>query len=124
MFTGKYKILQGKLVPSRQADRLAMAHLLTYLKEGDEVEVFIDSLAGDGTLAQLAKLHAMIRDLAAFTGNAVQGLKLMIKDRSGLCFTRDQELICKSFGDCSREELGVAINACIELAAEVGLPLH
>lgn len=121
MFTGKLKKQDGKLVYIGHSDEVKFKAFLKKLNEGDQVEVFMDFLNDDGSLAQLAKLHAMIRDLANFTGNSGAGMKLLIKQEAGLCFVKDNELVCKSFGDCSKDELGLAIQACSTIAYRVGL---
>jgi hypothetical protein len=46
-------------------------------------------------------------------------MKLLIKQRSGLCvvFTEGDttQEICKSFGECTKDELSMSIQACIEI---------
>jgi len=39
-------------------------------------------------------------------------MKLLIKSASGLCYDTEH---CKSFAECSLTELGLAIEACIEI---------
>jgi hypothetical protein len=94
------------------------------IAEGQKVEAFFDITVEDGSLAQLAKVHAMTRDLAIHTGNSFEDMKLLVKDQAGLCVTRTVEgkefFHCKSFGDCSRSELALAIQACIELGEKTG----
>jgi hypothetical protein len=93
------------------------------LEDGQKIEAYFDILHDDGSLGQLAKLHAMIRDLAFQSGNTFQDMKLYVKDEAGLCITRSlkgKEFIeCKSFGDCSRKELSLAIQACEDLRSKI-----
>ena len=46
-------------------------------------------------------------------------MKKLVKERSGLCIlvTENgvQEEVCKSFGECTKEELSMAIEACVEI---------
>jgi hypothetical protein len=94
------------------------------IAEGQKIEAFFDITLDDGSLAQLAKVHAMVRDLAIHTGNSFDNMKLLVKDQAGLCVTREIEgkefFHCKSFGECSRNELALAIEACNELAEKTG----
>jgi len=47
-------------------------------------------------------------------------MKLQVKLRAGLCL----EQSCKSFGECSKDELSLAIQAAIEIGDMVGFNLH
>ena len=55
-------------------------------------------------------------------------MKLLIKDRAGLCIAREvsgkEYFLAKSFGDCSRDELSLAIQAAIEIGEEINYPLQ
>ena len=124
MFTGKLKKVDGKLVYTSNSSRTAYEAFVRRLAEGAEVEVYMEEINDDGTLAQLAKVHAMIKDLAAFTGNPFMGMKYEVKRQAGLCFIHQGELVAKSFGDCSIDELGLAIEAAIILGERVGLTLN
>ena len=121
MYTGKLKVVQGKLVHTRISDKEKYDRLIKSLPEGTEIEVYMDLVTDDGSLAQIAKVHAMIRDIANFTGNSVAGTKLLVKKEASLCFVHDEELVCKSFGDCSKDELGLAIQACIDIGIKIML---
>ena len=97
------------------------------VEEDQIVEFFYEATHDDGTLPQLAKIHAMLKTLSIHTGILVEDLKLMIKDKAGLCLAREvsgkEYFLAKSFGDCSRDELSLAIQAIIELGIEVNCPL-
>ena len=55
-------------------------------------------------------------------------MKLLVKDKAGLCIAREvsgkEYFLAKSFGECSKEELNLAIQACIEIGEDVNLVLH
>jgi hypothetical protein len=55
-------------------------------------------------------------------------MKLLIKDKAGLCIIREvsgkEYFLAKSFGESSKEELNLAIQACIEIGEEVNLLIH
>jgi len=88
------------------------------LQEGQKVEVFLDVNIDDGTLAQLAKIHKCIREIASETGSSFDDMKIRIKKEAGLCIRKEFEgesfMICKSFADCSKAELALVIEAIIQ----------
>ena len=83
---------------------------------------------GDGTLAQLAKLHKCIRILASQAGHPFEDMKIYVKDLSGLVIKRsiNEKEYCdwKSFAKCSKDDLNLAIQACIELGDSFNLNLR
>lgn len=125
-FNGKYKKKAGVLDTSL-AMKKQFEVFVSKLPEGMMVEAFFEATHDDGTLPQLAKLHAMIRDLSIHIGESVENMKLLVKDRAGLCVARSvsgkEYFLAKSFGDCSREELSLAIEAAIEIGQEVNHPV-
>ena len=90
-----------------------------HIPEGMLVDCYFEVTHDDGTLAQLAKVHAMIKSLAIHIGETFENMKLLVKERAGLCISKHvsgkEYLIVKSFGDCSKDELMLAIKACEEL---------
>lgn len=95
------------------------------LVDGQIVDGFYDANKDDGTLAQLAKVHACIRQLAIDTGDNFEDLKFEVKKMSGLCVAKDingeKFLVCKSFSKCSKEELGLVIETIIQIGDTVGI---
>lgn len=98
---------------------------LNGLVEGQIVDGFYDANKDDGTLAQLAKVHACIRQLAIDTGDNFEDLKFEVKKMSGLCVAKEingeKFLVCKSFSKCSKEELGLVIETIIQIGDTVGI---
>ncbi len=94
------------------------------LPEGAKVEIFVSVSGDNGTNAQIAKIHVSIRQLANEIGYSFSEMKLQIKRRSGLCFNKNGSEYCKSFGDCSKEELNSVIQEIIELGDELGSNLR
>jgi hypothetical protein len=96
--------------------------------ENTIVECFYEVQHDDGTLPQLAKIHAMIKELSTYTGETVENMKLLVKDKAGLCLIREvsgkEYFLAKSFGDCSKEELSLAIQALIEIGQSIDYPLQ
>lgn len=125
--TGKYVKKQGILNFSSLALAKQFEIFLSKVPEGTIVEFFYEVTHDDGTLPQLAKLHAMIKPLAMHIGESVENLKLLIKDKAGLCIAREvagkEYFLAKSFGDCSKDELSLAIQATLELGEQVNFPL-
>lgn len=97
------------------------------LAEGTLVEVYMDVQSDDGSLAQLAKIHAMIRQLCSHTGDTFEDMKLIIKKRAGLCIEKELDgsrfLYCKSFADASKDDLSLTIQALQEISLLLEFPL-
>lgn len=110
MFSGKFQKKNGKLVYASPQDKILYEQFLTKLAEGQVIEMYIDLVNTDHSLGQLAKVHACIRELAKESGYTFDEMKNIIKEASGL---KD-----KSFASCSKDELMLAIEACIELGRE------
>jgi hypothetical protein len=119
MFTSTLQRVGDRLVYASATDEKIYKLFVENLAEGQTVEVFFDANKDDGTLAQLAKIHKCIREIAKETGNDFEDIKDLIKVRSGFCFKKnvDGEIItkCKSFAKASKEDLGFVIEALIKL---------
>jgi len=127
-FNGKYKKENGLLKPISLADMKQYEKFVSRLADGTIVEFFYEEEHDDGTLPQLAKLHVMLKQLSMHIGETVENMKLLVKDRAGLCIAREvagkEYFLAKSFGDCSRDDLSLAIQAAIEIGEEVNFPLR
>jgi hypothetical protein len=118
MFTVKLVKQDGKLVYPDDKSKLNYQIFLDKLPEGQKVEMYIGLADTDHSVAQLAKVHACIRELAKESGYTFEEMKVLIKERSGLCYDAGDAVLCKSFAECSKEELALAIEACIELGRD------
>ena len=118
MFTGKLIKKDGKLSYATPKEKLAYEIFMEKLEEGQVVEMYIDLANADHSKAQLAKVHACIRELAKESGYTFEEMKTVIKQASGLCYEKDGLTECKSFADCSKDELMLAIEACIQIGRE------
>ena len=127
-FTCRYIKQEGGLVFASLAQAKQFELFVSKVEEGQIVECFYEATHDDGTLPQLAKLHAMLKTLSMHIGESVENMKLLVKDRAGLCISREMSgkeyFLAKSFGDCSKEELSLAIQATIEIGNDVNLYLH
>ena len=127
ILSGKYKKERGLLKPITIAGAKQYERFVSDLPDGAIVEFFYEMQHDDGTLPQLAKLHVMIKQLATHIGETAENMKLLIKDKAGLCIAREvsgkEYFLAKSFGECSKEELSLAIQAAIEIGQQVGYSL-
>ena len=116
-YIGRFIQQNGELVPKKNKDRLEHNMFRKGIPEGAEVEIFMDIAdPHKKTIGQLAKIKAMTRDLANFTGNTFLEMEKDIKNAAGLRF----EEACRSFADCSVDEIGLAIQAAKEIGEFVG----
>lgn len=127
-FNGKYVKKDGCLVPLNLAVGKQKELFIANIPENQIVEFFYEIQEDTGTLPQLAKLHVMIKHLAMHIGETVENMKLLVKDRAGLCIAREvsgkEYFLAKSFGECSKDELSLAIQATLEIGEEIGFILH
>ena len=128
ILVGKYKKERGLLKPVTLAGSKQYERFVSDIPDGSIVEFFYELQHDDGTLPQLAKLHVMIKQLATHIGETAENMKLLIKDRAGLCIAREvsgkEYFLAKSFGECSKDELSLAIQAAIEIGEEINFPIH
>ena len=123
MFSFKLTKKNGNLVHINESTKISYQLFLDKLQEGQEVEVFMGLTSDNGSLAQLAKVHACIRELAKESGYTFDEMKFIIKQHSGLCYDGGVAEYCKSFKDCSKEELAMAIESAIELGRDLNINL-
>ena len=120
---------KGVMSPRDEKELQKFNRLLLSLKPGNRISAMFEVVKDDHSLAQLAKVHALIRELAHCTGNEFEDVKLEVKRKAGLTLrSKDAEgkpiEIVKTFADCSKEQLSMAIEACIQLGAEFGCILY
>jgi S-adenosylmethionine:tRNA-ribosyltransferase-isomerase (queuine synthetase) len=123
MFSFKLTKKNGNLVHINESTKISYQLFLDKLQEGQEVEVFMGLTSDNGSLAQLAKVHACIRELAKESGYTFDEMKFIIKQHSGLCYDGGGAEYCKSFKDCSKEELAMAIESAVEIGRDLNINL-
>ena len=123
MFSFKLTKKNGNLVHINESTKISYQLFLDKLQDGQEVEVFMGLTSDNGSLAQLAKVHACIRELAKESGYTFDEMKFIVKQHSGLCYDGGGAEYCKSFKDCSKEELAMAIESAIELGRDLNINL-
>lgn len=112
---------KNELVPASKMDETKLELYKKTLESGSKIEIFLNQISDDKSLVQLAKVHAMIRELATFTGHSFDDIKSAVKEQSGLVLiygTKHHEY--KSFSNCSKDELSMAIQTCESIGQEIG----
>tara|TARA_R110002153_G_scaffold103024_1_gene239993 strand:- start:102 stop:485 length:384 start_codon:yes stop_codon:yes gene_type:complete len=117
-------IEKGKISYPIKANQTKLNNFLANTPEGARVEIFISVNDGKGSNAQLARIHAMCRQMANDIGYTFEEMKLQIKRKAGLCFMKNNTEYCRSFAKCDAEELNLAIQACIEIGDFAGINLR
>lgn len=105
----------GKLMHMSKGHQALYAEFIKNIEEGQKVEFFYQSLKDDGTNLQLAKIHACIRELASGNGSSFAQMKLNIKKEAGMAWDSPKGTYEMSFGKASKEDLGLVIEALIEV---------
>lgn len=115
------EVKDGVLIPKRPLDRQLHANFIQKLEEGEILQVTYELVGHDAKYSQLSKLYACIDSLCKFIGYEKIEMKKLIKEQAGL-YNPDGSL--KSFGNCTKEELIVAIEAAIKIGISVDFPLE
>lgn len=114
------------LSPINKAEEIKLKNYLSGVKHGTEVEVYYFTMDdNEKSLAQLKKVHAMIREIASFTGHTFSEVKEEIKDLCGYYTVVDNKgsKQYKSFSECTKEEISKAIEQCILVGNAIGYQL-
>ena len=120
----KASVKNGELHFPIKATGTKYRKFLNQLPDDSKLEIFIGVSGDKGSNPQLARLHAMIREIAQEIGYTFEEAKLAVKRAAGLCFVRDKQEYCKSFADCDKEELNLVIQACVEIGNFNGMNLR
>ena len=123
-FSISAKIVNGKLEFASKYAENRYNKFLSKFPDGSMIEMFVSAHNEKGSLAQIAKAHVMIRELAYDIGYTYDEMKIQVKRHAGLCIVKDKTEYCKSFADCSRQEMDLVIKACIELGVFNGINLR
>ena len=115
------KMENGTLVPKRDIDKYSLRNYVANVEEGATIQVTYEEQSTDGTYAQISKLQACTRELSKFLGYTHEEVKDIVKHKANL-YSPEGDF--KSFADCSKEELSLAIQAALELGEQVDFPLQ
>ena len=118
------KKVDGELIHTIKVKGTLYKKWLEELPEDTKIEIFVSVSEDDGTTAQIAKIHAMIREIANSIGYTFSEMKLQTKRKAGLCFNKGGSEYCKSFADCSKSELNLVIQELIEIGDFSGINLR
>lgn len=115
-------------VPNTAAGVAKYSAFMESIQDGQTVEVFMEANVDDGTVPQLAKVHACIRELAKDLGYTFEDMKIEVKRKAGLCVVKviegERYMFCKSFGDCSKSELSLVMETVIQIGDTTGSNLR
>ena len=120
----KLTVKDGELHFPLKANETRFKNFLSNIPDSAHLELFLGVTTDKGSNAQLARIHAMCREIANELGYTFEEIKLMVKRKAGLCFTRNNTEYCKSFADCDKSELNLAIQTCLEIGDFSGLNLR
>ena len=118
------KKVDGKLVHTIKAKGTLYENWIKELPEDTKIEIFASISNEDGTAAQIAKIHAMIREVANNIGYTFGEMKLQVKRKAGLCINKRGSEYCKSFAKCSKGELNLVIQELIDIGDFSGINLR
>lgn len=116
-----YRVEDGKLVPDGLVNKIREEALIKSLENGQKWEITHELTNDDASYAQLAKVHACVREVAKDTGHTVDDIKNLVKQKAGL-YSDPGKL--RSFANCSKAELSAAIQAVIEIGDDLGINLN
>lgn len=112
----------GKIVIDTGQQLLLDLFLKQLVKEDDALFITYEvEDENDHSYAQISKIHASIRELAMFTGEDFEAMKITLKREIGLYEPASDKL--KSFGKYSKKELSEAIRIVIEWGNVAGINL-
>ena len=118
--TFRFKFENGEFKPINSLESTKFKLFFSDINENEIFNITYESVNSDHSYAQLSKVHKLVRELAGYTGMSFDEVKDEVKKRAGL-YT---DTALKSFADCSKDELSLAIQACIEIGDDVGFNLH
>jgi hypothetical protein len=112
----------NELVPASIADEKRLALFKKQIPTDSLVDAYLTlEVPGDKTIGQLAKVHALIKELANGTGHSIDEIKTEVKRKAGLfTVTETSNYDYKSFRECSKSELSKAIETSLEIGHMLG----
>lgn len=122
MLTLKMIKHNGKLIHLNDSNKIKYQIFIDKIKEGQEIEFFMDVVSSKASTAQITKVHTCIRILAGEAGYTFEEMKTIVKQKSGLEYTDSKSIKrLKSFADCSKEEITLAIETCNEFGRDFNI---
>tara|TARA_B100001287_G_C22533373_1_gene458483 strand:+ start:109 stop:480 length:372 start_codon:yes stop_codon:yes gene_type:complete len=119
MLTLKMTKHNGKIIYKNDSDKLRYRLFVDKLKEGQDLEFFVDVVSKKASTAQITKVHTCIRLLAGEAGYTFDEMKSIVKEKAGLYIEGEEDL--KSFAHCSKDEITMAIEVCNEIGRDFNM---
>ena len=110
MLTLKMTKSNGKIIYKNASDKLKYKLFVDKIKEGQDLEFFIDVISKKASIPQITKVHTCIRILAGESGYTFDEMKSIVKEKAGLYIEGEENL--KSFAHCTNDEISMAIEVC------------
>ena len=117
-------IKDGEIHFPNKAQENRYKRFLAKFPDDAKVEIFIGVNTGKGSIAQLARVHAMCKEIANEIGYTFDEIKLQVKRKAGLCIVKEGTEYCKSFSNCDKQELNLAIQAALEIGDMMDMQLR
>jgi len=119
--SGALKALQ----PIDRGAALRLGQYASALPENTVIEVHYSvKEAPDKSLPQLARVHAMMREIALNSGHTQAFVKEYVKREAGLTkIDETGQTVVRSFADCTKAEMTLAIEVCVNFARLLSIPI-
>lgn len=117
-------IKNGKIHFPNKAQENRYKKFLGSFPDDARVEIFVGINTEKGSIAQLARIHAMCKEIANEIGYTFDEIKLQVKRKAGLCIVKGGAEYCKSFSNCDKQELNLAIQAALEIGDMMDMQLR
>jgi hypothetical protein len=118
----RFRKENGELVFDNKSDQDLYIKFKSLLHSGVLVDAHFEIVNAGKSLAQLSKIHKMIREIAVFSGEDFDVVKREIKRRSGLSYKNDVQVeMFISFANCSKDEIAMAIHIAEQIGLDLGI---
>lgn len=118
--TGRFIKKDGQLIPEDVSSKFRYNDFVNRMPDGAVVEFYLDMAGNAKSSGQLARVHAMIRELSVYAGYTFDEMKKEVKTQAGLSVGK----MYKSFTDCSTDELNLAIQAAKVIGDNINCPVQ
>jgi hypothetical protein len=119
MLTLKMTKSNGKIIYKNVSDKLKYKLFVDKLKDGQDLEFFVDVVSKKASIPQITKVHTCIRILSGEAGYTFDEMKSIVKEKAGLHIEGEDDL--KSFAHCSKDEISMAIEVCNEIGRDFNM---
>lgn len=120
----RFRKEKGELIFNKKSDEDLYTKFINLLHSGNLVDAHFEIVHADKSLAQLSKIHKMIREIAVYSGEDFDQVKKEVKRRSGLSYkneAQDEQFV--SFANCSKDEIAMAIYIAEKISLDLGIAI-